>query len=184
MTRSISPALKQQPYSPVQSSSLRYSPVVANPPSPTEKQDNMSLSRVSPSNALAADSASNANSDTIAAASSSKGKTIQALLKSLESKSKQELLGISKKMVSEINIKNRIINESKTNEKWILAQLAVAQNGAGVVVGDNATALQTKFSRSSATVEDKEFLQTLMAFKAELGSAKKKIEEVRACLHM
>ena len=119
-----------------------------------------------------------ASDDTTGSMNSTKSRKMHTLAKNLENKSKQELLIISKEMISEINIKNRIITESKTNEKWILAQVAVAQNGANVIINEIPTTLQSNFSRSSVSAEDKEFLQTLMAFKAELSAAKKKVEEV------
>ncbi|KAJ3369448.1 26S proteasome non-ATPase regulatory subunit 12 [Kappamyces sp. JEL0680] len=105
-----------------------------------------------------------------------KGRSIQALLKNLETKSKQELLAIAKKMVSEINVKNRIINETKTNEKWMLAELSVAQDKSSKTKSPS-TDLKAKFSRASISPEDKDFLQTLMAFKAELAASKKQVEE-------
>lgn len=80
-------------------------------------------------------------------------------------------------MVSEINIKNRIISENKTNEKWMLAELVLAQESPmRIKVG--ATELQSKYAKTTVSPQDKEFLQMLMAFKAELSAAKKIVEEV------
>lgn len=173
VTKSFAPALNAQQYPPVQQSSLRYSPAISK--QHNDEDDEEPVVAIYSKREL--NTLPDSSSDTTATSLSKVG-SIQALLKSLESKAKPELIAITKKMVSEINIKNRIINESKINEKWILAQLAMAQNGSTVALGPNPTALQTKFSQSSSSVEDKEFLQTLMAFKAELGAAKKKIEEV------
>lgn len=107
----------------------------------------------------------------------SKGRSMQALLKNLETRNQAELVAIAKKMVSEINIKNRIINESKTNEKWLVAQLLVSKDKA--IENDTAPSdLQAKINKASSSVQDKEFLQTLMAFKGEINTAKKRLEEV------
>ncbi|KAJ2998753.1 hypothetical protein HDV02_004100 [Globomyces sp. JEL0801] len=100
---------------------------------------------------------------------------MSAMLKGLENKPKPELLAIMKKMLAEINAKNRIINNSKTNQNWLVAELAV-YNDKPLPNGDPST-LQEALSTLPASSESKKIFECLLTFKEDLEKSKKAIEE-------
>jgi hypothetical protein len=105
--------------------------------------------------------------------------SLKLILKGLEMKSKAELLDIAKKMATEINSKNRIIFDTKVNEKWLVAELA--SKGVVEYKKDAMTKLQLEMSKMSITGVDENIVHSLLAFKEELGAAKISLEKVFIC---
>ncbi|KAJ3260003.1 hypothetical protein HK103_001513 [Boothiomyces macroporosus] len=108
-------------------------------------------------------------------------KTGSTVLKGLENKTKPELLVITKKMLAEINIKNRIISEANHNTNWLTAELSAIRDGKKNIQ-DPISDFQKSVANSSPSEEDKLMLESLLKLKGQLEEAKSDIEKHEASL--
>ncbi|KAJ3273910.1 hypothetical protein HDV01_003741 [Terramyces sp. JEL0728] len=110
-----------------------------------------------------------------------KGRNATAVMKGLENKTKPELLVITKKMLAEINIKNRIISEANHNTNWLTAELSAMKDGK-ISSQDPVNDFQKSVANSSALEQDKLMLESLLKLKSQLDEAKSDIEKHEASL--
>ena len=102
-------------------------------------------------------------------------KPAQTVLKTLESKTKPELVSIAKKMMSEINIKNRIIHDIKSNEKWLTVELGIYD--AKLKKSLNDSDLKKALQSSKIPEPDKKIISTLLNLKVDLEKTKAQVQE-------
>ena len=112
--------------------------------------------------------------------STSTKKPGQTVIKTLESKTKPELVSIAKKMMSEINIKNRIIHDIKSNEKWLSVELAMFEGKPKKSLADSD--LKKALQSTKIPEPDKKIISTLLNLKLDLEKSKQKIEEQESSL--
>jgi hypothetical protein len=104
------------------------------------------------------------------------GRKLPTVIKTLETKTHPELVSIAKKMMAEINIKNRIISDMHNNEKWMAAEIAASKSSFKDETFASELEKALKSSKTSET--DKTMMRTLLKFRDELTKAKDSIAEV------
>jgi hypothetical protein len=100
------------------------------------------------------------------------------MLKDLESKSKPDLIAVAKKLGSEINIKNRLINDGKVDKKWLIAEIGVYKVGNLTAKKYRMSELQKAVSLMATSNLEKNIIESLIVLKSEFDDAKKALEKV------
>lgn len=100
------------------------------------------------------------------------------LLNDLESKSKPDLIALAKKLGSEINIKNRLINDAKADEKWLIAEIGVYKVNNLAEKKHRISELQKAVSLMATSNLEKNIIESLIVLKNEFDDAKNALEKV------
>lgn len=106
----------------------------------------------------------------------------------LNRRTKDELVKMGAKMSSELAIKNKIIQELKGKEGWLVAEVATYKSQvSGVIATDKADVIADALVRNESSQMDPaklNILKTLLSFKEQLQDAKDKVEQVFQRMHV